>query len=149
MSVHRYTQDCEQLYKDVEGVLEMVCEALLGLQKQPGGKAGQDAALMVPLLELWDGICGCWQGKPKPGAWTKFVFKVAKGFEPDARARAADAAEVSTCFACVMLCATDAHLSTKASMCTICTEITDLIGGNAVVSTCIRVELLSCHQVLI
>ena len=96
-SLCRYTPDCEQLYKDVEGVLEMVCETVLGLQKQGEGTAGQETALLVPLLELWDGICACWQGKPKPAGWTKSLFKVMKGFEPDARAQAADAAEVSFC----------------------------------------------------
>jgi len=101
--VCRYSTECEQLYKDVEGVLEMVCETLLRLHKQPGGVVSLDAEQFVPLLELWDGICGCWHGKPKPAAWRSLVFKVAKSLEPDTRGRAAEAAEVAPSGYAVML----------------------------------------------
>jgi hypothetical protein len=77
-------------------VLEVACEAVLRLLKLPGGGVGQEIELLVPILELWDGICGCWQGKPKPAAWSSLIFKTAKGFPPDARERAAGAAQVIT-----------------------------------------------------
>lgn len=83
----------DQLYKDVEGVLdEAVKDSLLALAKHQPGALLADAALLQPLLQLWDGICHLYSGRAKPAAWVALLLRCCKLFAPEARAAAADAA---------------------------------------------------------
>ena len=85
----------EQLFKDVEGVLEEVCrDGLTALAKrQPGGQLDHShAPLLRSLLLLWDGVCQLFAGKAKPQAWVALLLRLAKLFTPDARAAAAEQA---------------------------------------------------------
>lgn len=85
----------DQLFKDIEGVLEEVCrDGLTALAKrQPGGQLDQPHAhLFCSLLLLWDGVCQLFAGKAKPQAWVALLLRLAKLFTPDARAAAAEEA---------------------------------------------------------
>ena len=85
----------EQLYKDVEGVFESVCEALATLHKMGSQTVFEKPIALKSLLELWDSICACWQNKPKPGTWINCLLKTVKLFPPESRKEAATAAEVT------------------------------------------------------
>ena len=85
----------EQLYKDVEGVFESVCEALAALHKAGSSAVFGNPTLLAPLLELWDSICVCWQNKPKPGTWINCLLKTVKLFSPGCRKEAAASAQAS------------------------------------------------------
>lgn len=91
----RYNTVDEQLYKDVEGVFEAVCEALAALHKQGCTSMSEKHIIFKELLELWDSICVCWQSKPKPGSWITCLLKTAKLFSPQCRHEAALSAQAS------------------------------------------------------
>lgn len=89
----------EQLFKDIEGVLEEVFrDGLTALAKrQPGGQL-QQPQLFASLLRLWDGVCCLYAGKAKPQAWVALLLRLAKLFAPEARGEGADsvAAELAS-----------------------------------------------------
>ncbi|KAI7841369.1 hypothetical protein COHA_004987 [Chlorella ohadii] len=89
----------EQLFKDVEGMLDEVFkDGLTALAKrQPGGQLHQ-LHLFAALLRLWDGVCGLYAGKAKPQAWVALLLRLAKLFSPEARSTGADsvAAELAS-----------------------------------------------------
>lgn len=89
----------EQLFKDIEGVLEEVFrDGLTALAKrQPGGQLA-GPALFASLLRLWDGVCCLFGGKAKPQAWVALLLRLAKILSPEARAAGADsvAAELAS-----------------------------------------------------
>ncbi len=106
--VCRFTSADAELHKDVEGVLEGYCHTLLALLQAPGWHAKDAAAreqaaaaLLAPLLELWDGACCLYMQAAKPGAWLNVLLKTLKAATPEARARAADSAQVwHACWPC-------------------------------------------------
>jgi hypothetical protein len=50
--------------------------------------------LMVPLLELWDGVCGLFTGRPKPSHWVATLLRVCKLFPPEVRTSSGNLAKV-------------------------------------------------------
>ena len=83
----------DQLFKDVEGVLEEVFrDGLTALAKRTPGAPLADPRLFQPLLQLWDGVCHLYSGRAKPQAWVALLLRLAKLFSPEARAAAAAAA---------------------------------------------------------
>lgn len=85
----------EQLYKDLEGVLEQSCSVFkwrFQHLKQPITQPEQ----LVSLLEFWDGVCHLYSGKAKPSHWTAQLLKTMKWFTPEARIQAANKADTSS-----------------------------------------------------
>ncbi len=85
----------EQLYKDLEGVLEQSCDMFrwrYQQAKQPITHTDQ----LTSLLECWDGICHLYSGKAKPSHWVADLLKTLKLFTAEARILAASAAEISS-----------------------------------------------------
>ena len=76
----RYTSTDEQLYKDIEGVLEQYCQMLKCLHhdEHMWGQVGH--TWLGALVELWDGVCWLFQGKAKPSNWLEQLLKAAKLF---------------------------------------------------------------------
>ena len=101
----RFTSADAELHKDVEGVVEGYCHILTLLLESPlwhaEAPAQRDeaaAALLSPLLELWDGVCCLYAHAAKPSAWVNVLLRALKQAGPGARALAADAAQVrGTC----------------------------------------------------
>lgn len=89
----RYTTTDEQLYKDLEGVLEQACD-MLAWQRQIKKGLISDAKHLTPLLEYWDGICCLFAGRTKPAHWVTRLLKAARLFSVDARTQAAKQAVV-------------------------------------------------------
>jgi hypothetical protein len=90
----------EELFKDLgEGTLEHCCDGVRLVWKalsskkaaqEPRSTADQDdAALLIPLLTYWDGICLLFAEHAKPGAWVNMVLKAVHMFTPEAREKAA------------------------------------------------------------
>ena len=81
----------DQLYTDIEGVLETLAE---GLRRQAGRSAEKlaDPTLLTPLLRLCDGLCIMFEGRSKPAGWVALLLRSAKLFSPEARAAAAELA---------------------------------------------------------
>jgi hypothetical protein len=73
----------------VEGILESAVEAVLWAQPSV-----HVSATLVPLLELWDGVCCLFLGRAKPAPWVNLIMRAAKAFTPEQRGAAAEAAEV-------------------------------------------------------
>ncbi len=84
----RYCSADGELYKDVEGVLEGLCNAISLLHGHTGQPL-QDTALAQGLLQFWDGICCLFSTQAKPNHWLQQLLKALKLFEPEARAAAA------------------------------------------------------------
>ena len=80
--------------KTIDGVLEMVVAAVKGLHEGAGSEELGDSSLLVPILELLDGICCYFSEKSKPTAWITILLKAAKMFSSKARADAALTAKV-------------------------------------------------------
>jgi hypothetical protein len=84
----------EQLFKDIEGVLEeVVRDGVAALAKREAGGQLADHRAVASLLLLWDGVCKLFAGKAKPSGWVALLMKTAKLFSPDAREAAAAAVE--------------------------------------------------------
>lgn len=92
----RHSVTDEQLYKDIEGVLEIVCDALKHLCQVTCEEGPASGEPLVYLLELFDGVCWYFSEKPKPGHWIALIMKIVKLYSPAARQFAADNAQV--CF---------------------------------------------------
>lgn len=89
----RFGKVDEQLHKDLEGVFEMACEIVKYLaQRAP--EQGLPGEVLVPVLELWDGVCWYWSGRSKPGSWLSALLKTARLFSAAARSEAASTAQV-------------------------------------------------------
>ena len=82
----RHASTDEQLYKDVEEVLEGCSELVSAC-----GEAGRSNALSA-LLTLWDGICCYLEGRAKPATWINMLMRAAKKCNPDIRRSAANVA---------------------------------------------------------
>ena len=91
----RYMTTDEQLYKDLEGVLEQSFDMFKWRHQQSKQPLTQTQQLMS-VLELWDGICHLYTGKTKPGHWISQLLKALKLFTPEARRQAANHAEISS-----------------------------------------------------
>ena len=85
VGVHRHASTDEQLYRDVEEVLEGCSELVAAC-----GQATRSNALSA-LLTLWDGICCYLTGRAKPATWSNMLMRAARKCSPDMRSRAADA----------------------------------------------------------
>ena len=94
-AVSRHATVDEQLYKDVDGVLEMIADAFKHYQQSIDGEEVEEHGLLVSILELLDGICCYFCQKPKPTAWVNRFLKIAKAFSPAARESAALKAQAS------------------------------------------------------
>ena len=101
LSLCRFTSADAELHKDVEGVVEGFCHTLAPLLESPawhadapGQRLEAAAALLSPLLELWDGVCCLYAHTAKPSTWLNVLLKALKAAGPEARAQAADAARV-------------------------------------------------------
>lgn len=99
---YRYTSADGELYKDIEGVVEGYCGALAWLQEKQWPLT---SAHLVPLLELWDGVCCLFEHTSKPSNWLNHLLRAAKLFTSEIRAVAASHAQVgnSLCTICGML----------------------------------------------
>jgi hypothetical protein len=84
--VRRHVSTDEQLYKDIEEVLEGCCEAMAAGHPSIPSKCQALAALLL----LWDGICCYMEGRSKPATWTNLVMRAAKQCSPYERSLAAD-----------------------------------------------------------
>lgn len=78
----------EQLYKDIEGVLEQSCD-MFKWQYQHSQQPICQTQQLSCLFECWDGICHMYMDKAKPSHWIAQLLKALKWFTPDARATAA------------------------------------------------------------
>ena len=87
----RYTSSDGELYKDIEGVIEGYCGALASLQEKG---VSLTSAHLVPLLELWDGVCCLFEKGAKPANWLGHVLQALKLFTAEARADAVSHAQV-------------------------------------------------------
>ena len=85
----------EQLYKDIEGVLEQSCDMFKRQHQQAKQLIGQSEQLSC-MLEYWDGICHMYTGKAKPSHWIAQLLKALKFFTCEARASAASNAATSS-----------------------------------------------------
>ncbi|CAL5220033.1 g1979 [Coccomyxa viridis] len=85
---YRYCSADGELYKDVEGVLEGLCNAISLLHGHLD-QLLQDTALAQGLLQFWDGICCLLSAQAKPNHWLQQQLKALKLFEPEARSAAA------------------------------------------------------------
>lgn len=91
----RYSSSDGELYKDVEGVLEVLCNAI-GLWHRHSGQLLAEQGLARGLLQLWDGICCLLSAQAKPDHWLQQLLKALKSFAPEARSTAADWVVVRT-----------------------------------------------------
>lgn len=132
----------EELHKDVEGVLEMVCEVVQYLQRRENPKYVLDeSSLLTPILELWDGACCCWSGKPKPGLWTGMVIRTAKLFTPEARAQAATLAQVifpAYNHDCTLFRSRDAAVHCLIAICRTCKGLMGVLSHRCTARLCAR-----------
>lgn len=106
--VRRFTPQDEQLYRDVEGLIELLCNTLSALtkhQKQQGHSLPEQPAYLAALLQLFDAACWFLKGRSKPANWVSCLFKVAKLFSTESRTSAAASCQVG-CWAAM----TDADL---------------------------------------
>lgn len=85
----------EQLYKDIEGVLEQSCD-MFKWQHQHSKQLISQTQQLTCLLEFWDGVCHMYTGKAKPSHWIAILLKVLKWFTVEARGSAASIAETSS-----------------------------------------------------
>lgn len=85
----------EQLYKDLEGVLEQSFD-MFKWQHQQSKQLLTQTQQLICLLELWDGVCHLYAGKTKPLHWTAQLLKALKLFTAEAREHAANHAETSS-----------------------------------------------------
>lgn len=83
----------EQLYKDLEGVLEQAHD-MFNWQHQQSNQLITQTQQLTNLYELWDGICHLYSGRSKPG-WVMQLLKMLKLFTREAREHAAN--EAQTC----------------------------------------------------
>ena len=90
----RYSSADGELYKDVEGVLEGLCNAVVLLHGH-ASELLQNAALVQGMLQFWDGVCCLLLAQAKPSHWLQQLLKALKLFEPVARSKAAGAMLVS------------------------------------------------------
>lgn len=88
----RYTSSDGELYKDVEGVIEGYCGALAWLQEKG---VSMTSAHLVPVLELWDGVCCLFEKGAKPANWLGHVLRALKLFSAESRTDAVSLAEVN------------------------------------------------------
>ena len=91
----RYSSSDGELYKDVEGVLEGLCNAI-GLWHGHSGQLLAEQGLARGLLQLWDGICCLLSAQAKPNHWLQQLLKALKVIAPEARSTAADLVVVRT-----------------------------------------------------
>ena len=85
----------EQLYKDIEGVLEQSCD-MFKWQHQQSQQLIEHTQQLTCMLEYWDGICHMYTGKAKPSHWIAHVLKALKWFTVEARTTAASNADTSS-----------------------------------------------------
>ena len=85
----------EQLYKDIEGVLEQSCDMFKWQYQQSQQLINQSPQLSC-LFECWDGICYMHNHQAKPSHWISQLLKALKLFTPEARASAASNATTSS-----------------------------------------------------
>lgn len=97
-AVHRHMTVDEQLYKDIEGVLEMMCDAIKNLHEQNGGKELENSDFLKHLFEFLDGISWYFSGKSRPTKWIGLVLKTVKLFSSECRAESASKANVSSLY---------------------------------------------------
>ncbi len=93
---NRFSSSDGELYKDVEGVLEGLCNAI-GLWHGHSGQFLAEEALARGLLQLWDGICCLLSVQAKPHHWLQQLLKALKVFTPEARSTAGDWVVVRSC----------------------------------------------------
>ena len=94
-TICRYTTTDEQLYKDIEGVLEQSCDMFKWQHQQSQQLIGHTQQL-ISMLEFWDGICHMYTGRAKPSHWIAHVLKALKLFTVEARASAASNADTGS-----------------------------------------------------
>lgn len=96
---YRFTPQDEQLYRDVEGLIELLCNTLSALtkqQKQQGHSLPEQPAYLAALLQLFDAACWFLKGRSKPANWVSCLFKVAKLFSTESRTSAAASCQVTS-----------------------------------------------------
>ena len=120
----------EQLYKDIEGVLEQSCDMFKWQHQQSQQLIGHTQQLTC-MLEYWDGICHMYTGKAKPSHWIAQVLKTLKLFTVEARASAASNADTSSD---VMSRAQELWADLKAPRIRALFEIADVENSNGIVS---------------
>lgn len=86
--VCRHMMTDEQLYKDIEGVLEQSCD-MFKRQYQHSQQLICQSQQLSCLFECWDGICHMYMDEAKPSHWISQMLKALKWFTPEARAAAA------------------------------------------------------------
>ena len=91
----RYMSTDEQLYKDIEGVLEQACDMFKWRHQHYKQLITQPEQLTC-LLEFWDGVCHLYTGKAKPSHWVANLLKTLKLFTPFAREQAVSKADISS-----------------------------------------------------
>lgn len=92
---YRFMSTDEQLYKDIEGVLEQSCDMFKWRHQQAKQPITQTDQL-TNLLEFWDGICHLYTGKAKPSHWVGHLLRTLKLFTSEARIHAAGTARISS-----------------------------------------------------
>ena len=85
----------EQLYKDVEGVLEQSCD-MFRWRHQHLKQAVIQPDQLTGLFEFWDGVCHLYIGKAKPTHWVARLLKCLKLFTPEARLQAVSRADTTS-----------------------------------------------------
>ncbi|KAL0027912.1 hypothetical protein WJX79_002394 [Trebouxia sp. C0005] len=123
---YRFMSTDEQLYKDLEGVLEQSCDMFRWRHqqvKQPITHTNQ----LTSLLEFWDGICRLYTGKAKPSHWIGHLLKTLKLFTAEARIHAASTAEIRSA---VMTKANPLWAELKAARIKALFETADLADAN-------------------
>lgn len=91
----RYMSTDEQLYKDIEGVLEQACDMFKWRhmhQKQLITRPEQ----LTSLLEFWDGVCHLFTGRAKPSHWVANLLRALKLFTASTREQAVSKAETTS-----------------------------------------------------
>lgn len=86
----RLQQDIHKVQQPEQQQTEVQEQQLLDHHQQQ-----QQVELLVPLLELWDGVCCLFAEAKKPSAWLAQLLRALKQFPEDARAQAAALAKVS------------------------------------------------------
>ena len=87
LSPRRRSSSDEQLYKDIEGVLEGCCDMVRT------SSPSQPRALS-DLFGFWDGVCCYMEGMLKPGHWVDQLMRAAKACSADTRQSAASETQV-------------------------------------------------------
>ncbi|GMH40486.1 hypothetical protein BSKO_08390 [Bryopsis sp. KO-2023] len=94
LKTYRFASGDEQLYKDIEGLLEECVKAFEALQKFGGFDGGSH--WMKTMLEFLDAWCHLFDGGSVPSKWITMIIKIAKLIPQEHREKGARQAQVAS-----------------------------------------------------